>query len=59
MSMPDLMPETWEWEEDQDAGLIELSKNSPMPRQEIIELLGNIQTYLNRMGHAGIERLEF
>lgn len=59
MSMPDLMPETWEWEEDQDAGLVELSKNAPMPRQEIIELLGNIQTYLNRMGHAGIEPLEF
>ncbi len=59
MSMPDLMPETWEWEETVDTGLVELAKNEPMPPDEILELLGNIQDYLNRMSHAGIETLEF
>jgi hypothetical protein len=59
MSMPELMPECWEWEVEHDPGLLELSRNEPMPAEEILDLLDRIQSYLNRMYHAGIEKLEF
>ena len=59
MSMPDLMPETWEWEAEENKGLQVLRENEPMPPDEILDLLGRIQNYLNRMCHAGIEPLEF
>ena len=59
MSMQDCMPETWEWEAEQDEGLLELQKDSPMPTVEILDLLERIQNYLNRMCHSGIEPLEF
>jgi hypothetical protein len=53
------MPETWEWEAEKDQGLLELKKNAPMPAGEILELIGRIQNYLNRMCHTGIESLKF
>lgn len=59
MTMSALMPVTWEWEAEENPGLEELSKNQPMPREEICKLLDQIQSYLNRMCHAGIEKLEF
>ena len=59
MSMPDLMPITWEWEANEDPGLVELRRNQPMEPQEICKLLSKIQAYLNRMCQAGIEKLEF
>jgi hypothetical protein len=59
VSMTDLMPETWQWEAEEDQGLLELRKNEPMPSAEILKLLDQIQTYLNRMCHAGIEELKF
>jgi hypothetical protein len=59
MSMPDCMPETWEWEAEPYEGLQELRKNTPMPSAEIVDFLGRIQNYLNRMCHAGIEPLAF
>ena len=59
MSMPDCMPETWEWEAERDQGLQVLQKNSPMPAAEILDFLERIQSYLNRMCHAGIEPLKF
>jgi len=59
MSMPDCMPETWEWEAEQDEGLLELRKGSPMPPLEILDLLERIQNYLNSMCHTGIEPLTF
>jgi len=59
MTMPDCMPEVWEWEAEHDKGLLELRKNEPMPPAEILEFLGRVQNYLNRMCHAWIEPLEF
>lgn len=59
MSMTDLMPETWEWEAEHDKGLEELRKNEPMPTDDILELLDQVQSYLNHMCHTGIEKLEF
>jgi hypothetical protein len=59
MSLSDCMPETWEWEAEKDQGLLELKKNAPMPASEILELIGRIQNYLNRMCHTGIESLKF
>jgi hypothetical protein len=59
VSMRDLMPETWQWEAEQDQGLLELRKNEPMPAAEALKLLNQIQNYLNRMCHTGIEKLEF
>jgi hypothetical protein len=59
MSREDSMPKTWEWEAEHDDGLVALRKNTPMPYAEILELVGQIQTYLNRMCHAMIESLTF
>ena len=59
MSMSDMMPETWQWESDQDEGLLKLRQNQPMPPEDIVQLLDQIQTYLNRMCHADIEMLQF
>jgi len=59
MTMAALMPETWEWEPEQNQGLEELSKNQPMHPDEILKFLDRIQNYLNKMCHAGIEKLEF
>ena len=59
MAMQDHMPETWEWEAEEDEGLVALRKNAPMGSDDILELLGRIQNYLNHMCHAGIEALEF
>lgn len=59
MSMPDLMPVTWEWEAEEDLGLAELRRNRPMKPDEICKLLSKIQMYLNRMCQAGIEKLDF
>jgi hypothetical protein len=53
------MPKTWEWEAEEDQGLVALRKNEPMPYAEILELIGQIQNYLNRMCHAMIESLTF
>ena len=38
---------------------MEMKKNSPMPASVIIELIGRIQNYLNRMCRTGIESLKF
>jgi len=59
MTREDCMPKTWEWEAEPDEGLVALRKNEPMPYPEILELVGQIQTYLNRMCHAMIESLTF
>ncbi len=59
MTMPDCMPETWEWEAEEDEGLVALRRNTPMDSEEILDLLGRIQSYLNQMCHSGIESLEF
>jgi hypothetical protein len=59
MTVPDGMPEIWEWEAQDDEGLQVLRKNSPTPRAEILDFLERKRTYLNRMYHAGIEPLEF
>ncbi len=59
MTRKDRMPRTWEWEAEQDEGLLALQKNEPMPYLEILELVNRIQSYLNRMCHAMIESLTF
>jgi len=58
-SMPDCMPETWEWEAERNEGLEELRRNKPMKPEDILDLLGRIQNYLNHMCHSGIESLDF
>ena len=59
MTREDSLPITWEWEAEQDEGLLALQKNEPMPYPDILELLNHIQNYLNRMCHAMIESLTF
>jgi len=59
MTREDSMPRTWEWEAEPDEGLAVLRRNEPMPYSEILELVGQIQNYLNRMCHAMIESLTF
>ncbi len=59
MTRQDSMPKTWEWEAETDEGLVALRRNEPMPYPDILELVSQIQTYLNRMCHAKIESLTF
>lgn len=59
MSTSDLMPITWEWEAEEEPGLAELRRDQPMAPEEICSMLDKIELYLNRMCHAGIEKLEF
>ena len=59
MSMENNMPRTWEWEAEPDKGLEALRDDAPMPYSEILELVNQIQNYLNRMCHAAIESLTF
>ena len=59
MTREDCLLNTWEWEAEEDQGLVALRKNEPMPYAEISELIGQIQNYLNRMCHAMIESLTF
>jgi len=59
MSCKDSMPRTWEWEDEEDPGLKALRGDDPMPSPDILELIDQIQDYLNRMCHATIENLEF
>jgi hypothetical protein len=59
MTREDCMPKIWEWEAQEDQGLVALRRNEPMPYPEILELVGQIQNYLNRMYHAMIESLTF
>lgn len=59
MTISSLLPVTWEWEAEEDPGLEALSSNQPMHPDEISEMLSKIQNYLNRMCHAGIEKLDF
>lgn len=59
MSRTESMPQMWEWEADDDEGLKELRRDKPMPYAEILELVGQIQNYLNHMCHADIKPLRF
>lgn len=59
MTMEDLKPETWEWEAENNPGLKELRKNTPMAREDALELLNRIKDYLNHMCHTGIDWLKF
>lgn len=59
MTMADQMPETWEWEPEDDKGLEQLRKNAPMAPEEILDFLARIRNYLNHMCHSGIEWLKF
>ena len=59
MSLKNKMPTTWEWEAEADKGLVALREQDPMSYPEILELVGQIQSYLNRMCHAVIEPLTF
>ena len=59
ISREDRMPRTWEWEAEEDPGLVALREKNPMPYPEILELVNQIQSYLNRMCHAMVESLTF
>ncbi len=59
MSCAVSMPQLWEWEPNDDEGLRELRKDEPMPYNEILDLIGKIQNYLNHMCHANIKPLRF
>jgi hypothetical protein len=59
MTMEDAMPETWEWEAEEDQGLRILQKNEAMDPHDILQMLDRIQNYMNRMCHTGIEKLDF
>lgn len=58
ITMAAMMPVTWEWEAEEDPGMEKLRKHQPMSAKDVKKLLDQIQNYLNRMCHAGIEKLE-
>ena len=59
VTLPDCMPELWQWEEDDSQQLSALRDEPPMEAVALVELAGNIRTYLNRMCQLDIKRLEF
>ncbi len=59
VTLPDCMPELWQWEEDNSQQLSALRNEPPMEAVALVELAGSIRTYLNRMCQLNIKHLEF
>jgi hypothetical protein len=59
VTLPDCMPELWQWEEDESQQLRALRDEPPIDAAALVELASGIRTYLNRMCWLNIKRLEF
>ena len=59
VTLPDCMPELWQWEEDESRQLSALRDDPPIDAEALVELASNIRTYLNRTCRIGIKLLEF
>jgi hypothetical protein len=59
VSLPDCMPELWQWEEGESEQLRALRDDPPIDAEELVNLAGKIRTYLNQMCGLNIKLLEF
>ncbi len=59
VTLPDCMPELWQWEEDESQQLRALRDEPPIDAVALVELASRIRTYLNRMCWLNIKLLEF
>ncbi len=59
ITLPDCMPELWQWEEDDSKQLRALRDEPPIDAAALADLASRIRTYLNRMCRLDIRQLEF
>lgn len=59
VTLPDCMPELWQWEEDESRQLRVLRDDPPIDAEALVDLANGIRTYLNRTCRLGIKPLEF
>ena len=59
ITLPDCMPELWQWEEDESHQLRALRDEPPIDTVALVELAGKIRTYLNRTCRLNLKPLEF
>ncbi len=59
ITLPDCMPELWQWEEDESQQLRALRDDPPIDAAALVELASKIRLYLNRTGRLDIKPLEF
>ena len=59
VTLPDCMPDLWQWEKDESQQLRMLRDEPPMDAVALVELAGRIRTYMNRMCQLNIKPLEF
>ena len=59
VTLPDCMPELWQWEEDESQQIRAIRDEPPMDAEALVELAMSIRSYLNRMCRLNIKLLEF
>ena len=59
ITLPDCMPELWQWEEGESQQLRALRDEPPIDAMALVELASSIRSYLNRTGRLDIKPLEF
>jgi hypothetical protein len=59
VTLPDCMPELWQWEEEESRQLLALREEPPMDAAELVELSRKIRAYLNQLYRLNIKPLEF
>jgi hypothetical protein len=59
VTLPDCMPELWQWEADESQQLRALRDEPPIDAVALVELASRIRTYLNRTCRLNIKLLEF
>ena len=59
VTLPDCMPELWQWEEEDSQQLRTLREEPPIDAPALVELAGKIRTYMNQMCRLNIKPLAF
>ena len=59
ITLPDCMPELWQWEDGDSQQLRALRDEPPTDAAALVDLASRIRTYLNRMCRLNIKLLEF
>ena len=59
VTLPDCVPELWQWEVDESQQLRALRDEPPIGPAALVELAGKTRTYLNRTRRLNLKLLEF
>ena len=59
VTLPDCMPELWQWEETESQQLRTIRDEPPIDAAALVELASKIRTYLNRTCRLNLKLLEF